>query len=200
MPKRFFCSDKHHQHINIIKYENRPFNSIEEMDKKLISYHNEMVKEDDICYDLGDFYFRGGYQAGNKHYSEFLRQYNGRYVIVRGNHERSNKIIDSIQSCTMYLSNISILCLHDPINANTKQDLVLHGHLHSKSFVMELHENNKKSLLINVGVDVPAWKFQPVEWRKLEELYTQWKVGKIKAPIYDKKAVKEYRANLRNKR
>jgi len=65
-------------------------------------------------------------------------------------------------------------------------------------FISELHENRKKSLIINVGVD--CWNYRPVEWRKLEELYTQWRVGKITAPIYDKKEVKKIREERKTQR
>lgn len=197
MPKRYFTGDKHHNHKNVIKYDNESFKTIEERDTFIISNHNEMVKEDDICYDLGDHYFRGGKEGGKKHYWEYLKQYNGRYVIIKGNHERSNKVIDSIQSCTMFLSNIKILCVHDPINSKVEYNMNIVAHVHKAWKIAELHEKNKTSLLINVGIT--QWNYRPVPWRKLEELYIQWKVGKIKAPIYDKEAVKEYRANRKKR-
>ena len=195
MPERYFTGDPHHNHANIIKYDNRPFVSVKEMDRVIIFNHNSMVKKDDITYCLGDYYFRGGVEGGRKHYWKYLKQYNGRYVIIRGNHEKRNKIIDTIQSCTMYISGIKIYCVHDPINSKVGYDLNLVAHVHNAWKYAELHEKNKKSLLINVGVT--QWNYKPVPWRKLEELYTQWKVGKIKPEIYDKKAVMKFRANQR---
>jgi len=198
-PRRFFTADCHFNHKNIMGYENRPFKDVEEMNNRLIFNHNSMVKDEDICYNLGDLYFKGGIQAGNQHYYEFLKQMNGRIVIVKGNHDgKSNKIIDSIQSCIMYISGIKILCVHDPINATTNYPLILCGHVHSAFKIAELQEKNKKSLIINVGVDV--WSYKPVEWRRIYELYEQWRVGKIKAPLYDKEAVQKIREERRIQR
>lgn len=196
MPVLRFTADKHHGHKRIIEFENRPFKDIEQMDNKLIQYHNEMVKDDDLTIDLGDFFFRGGYQAKNIHYFNYIKQYNGRYIIIRGNHEKHNKLIDPFQSSNLFLSGIKILCIHDPFNANTNYNLILHGHLHSALFMSELYEKNKISLMINVGCD--CWNYRPVEWRKLFELYQQWKSGKFKVPIYDKQSVLKQR-KLRKK-
>ena len=39
----FYISDLHFGHYNVLKYDNRPFSSIEEMDKKIIENWNEVV-------------------------------------------------------------------------------------------------------------------------------------------------------------
>lgn len=52
----FFTSDQHYGHKNVITYCNRPFTSVEEMNDKLVEFHNQTVtKKDDLVYHLGDF-------------------------------------------------------------------------------------------------------------------------------------------------
>jgi len=198
MPNRFFTGDPHHNHKNVVLYDNAPFETIEERDIAIIFKHNDMVKPDDITYCLGDFYFRGGKEGGKKHYWEYLKQYNGRYVIIKGNHDRNNSIIDSIQSCSMYISGVKIFCVHDPINSKVEYDLNLVAHVHNAWKMAELRVGERKTLLINVGVT--QWDYRPVPWRNLYELYEQWRVGKIKAQVYDKVAVQKIREERRIQR
>ena len=51
----WFTSDTHYGHTNIIKYCNRPFQSIEEMNQALADNWNDRVEADDKVWHLGDF-------------------------------------------------------------------------------------------------------------------------------------------------
>ena len=58
MSRTFVIADPHFGDPNIIKFENRPFPSVEEMDQTLIDNWNYRVEEpDDTVYVLGDFSF-----------------------------------------------------------------------------------------------------------------------------------------------
>ena len=57
MPNIWLIGDTHFYHENILKYENRSFSSVDEMNKALISNWNSKVKSRDKIIVLGDFCF-----------------------------------------------------------------------------------------------------------------------------------------------
>ena len=50
-----FTANEHYGHANIIRYCNRPFTSVDEMDTEIIQRHNEIVKPKDVVIHAGDF-------------------------------------------------------------------------------------------------------------------------------------------------
>ena len=79
-----FISDTHWGHTNIIKYSNRPFNSVEEMNEALVKNWNERVQQHDTVYHLGDFAFTQ-YDALKK----TARRLNGTKHLILGNHDKA---------------------------------------------------------------------------------------------------------------
>lgn len=51
---RWFISDTHFSHANIIGYTGRPFQSVSEMNKKLMANWNALVEPQDTVFFLGD--------------------------------------------------------------------------------------------------------------------------------------------------
>lgn len=168
--KQFFTSDTHFSHANIIKYENRPFKNVNEMDEYLIEKWNNKVNKNDEVYHLGDFAF-----APSNRIREILNKLNGRIYLIWGNHDKEIKHNRSIQEkfifCREYYSlkinNLPIILFHYPIAVWDRQH---HGSIH---FYGHIHSNldNHHPLVVelknayNVGVDVN--NFEP---KTLEEI------------------------------
>jgi calcineurin-like phosphoesterase family protein len=77
----FFTSDFHFNHRNIIKYCQRPFTSVGEMNETLIRWYNETVGPSDTVYILGDL----GMGDDSLNYAARL---NGRKFLLMGNHDK----------------------------------------------------------------------------------------------------------------
>jgi calcineurin-like phosphoesterase family protein len=65
----FFTSDQHFGHENIIRYCDRPFASVETMDREMIHRWNEVVGPKDIVFHLGDFTL-GDWSMAHKYFSK----------------------------------------------------------------------------------------------------------------------------------
>lgn len=134
-------SDTHFNHANIIKYCNRPFSSVEEMNETIIANWNKVVSWDDIIYHLGDF------ALGDKSLiPNILRRLNGRIKIIMGNHDNLDLMIKlgnedrlitdlfweeviRVEKKTIILNHFPFGSLPDP--ATNRPIIQLHGHVHS---------------------------------------------------------------------
>lgn len=133
-------SDTHFNHANIIKYCNRPFSSIEEMNETIIANWNKVVSEDDMIYHLGDFVL------GDKSLvPDFLERLNGYKEFLMGNHDNSNIMLEmckqglieniswedviKVGKKTIILNHFPFGSLPDP--ATNYPIIQLHGHVHS---------------------------------------------------------------------
>ena len=77
--KIWFSADHHFGHRNILKYCNRPFATIQEMDEALVSEWNSVVRPEDSVFHLGDLSFKSSPQV-----AELFKQLNG-WIRVLGN-------------------------------------------------------------------------------------------------------------------
>ena len=79
----FFTADTHFFHKNVIRYCNRPFSSVAEMNDILIQNWNSVVNPGDIVYHLGDFA-----HCCKPHEAIAIRkQLNGQIIMIRGSHD-----------------------------------------------------------------------------------------------------------------
>lgn len=81
----FFTSDTHFNHANIIRFCNRPFRNVDEMNETIVANWNETVGENDTVFHLGDFCLGGAAE-----WTKFLDRLNGRIYLILGNHDLKN--------------------------------------------------------------------------------------------------------------
>jgi calcineurin-like phosphoesterase family protein len=79
----FFTADTHLSHSNIIKYCNRPFSTVEEMDEVIIDNINDAVCKRDCLVHLGDFAW------GNpKQITQLRKRIKCKVILLLGNHDK----------------------------------------------------------------------------------------------------------------
>ena len=84
MNKTYFTSDLHFGHENVIRFDNRPFETVDEMDAELIRKWNAKVDRDDLVYVLGDMIWK----TKNGTAEDLIHNLNGQIILIRGNHDR----------------------------------------------------------------------------------------------------------------
>jgi len=165
---KFFTSDTHFGHMNIIKYCGRPFSSVEEMDETIIERWNTVVGAGDEVYHLGDFSFR----QRPDDLQHIFRRLNGQIHLIHGNHDhkalRKYKGFASVEQLKhVKIGDTPTALCHYPMRSWNKS---CHGSWHLYGHVHGLSE--PWGLSFDVGVDV--WDFTPVSEEqvaaKMEEL------------------------------
>lgn len=153
--KKFYTSDLHLGHFNIIRLCNRPFQTIEEMNEILIKNWNSKVGKDDEVYILGDMFYKCDIQM----VKDTLNQLNGKKYLIKGNHDVFLKQLnwrDYFERVESYMEiddGKRMVCLfHYPIeewNGYYRKSYMLYGHVHENMCNVKEHERK-----FNVGVDV----------------------------------------------
>ena len=82
----YFTSDLHFGHKNVIRFDNRPFTTIEEMDEELIKRWNNKIKDEDTVYILGDISWHKVEKT-----CDILSKLRGIKFLVKGNHDSIDK-------------------------------------------------------------------------------------------------------------
>lgn len=89
---KFIISDLHFFHKNIINFDGRPFNTVEEMNRVLIDNWNSVITNKDTVYVLGDMFFK----AKSNEVVDVLEELNGKIIYIWGNHEKVLRTHSSI--------------------------------------------------------------------------------------------------------
>lgn len=151
----WFISDTHFNHSNIIEYDNRPFDSVSEMNQTIIANWNAAVAPDDEVYHLGDVGF---------HITvDFLAGLNGRKYLIRGNHDRFIKkgiLTTAFQWVAkeheFFHQGVHWLLSHYP-EYSLKTRWNIHGHSHGKG----------SPAPYRVDLSCNLWGYRPVSFDEL---------------------------------
>ncbi len=161
---RYFTSDLHFGHANIIKYCNRPFETVEEMDEAIIHNWNARVTSNDIVYVIGDVMFCRPDRA-----KQIMSRLKGRIKLVKGNHDKKldeslfEEILPPLYEET--IDGIKAVMCHYPLMTWNKAhygSFMLHGHQHNKQAI-----NDPRSRRYDVGVDANG--YSPVLWQEIKK-------------------------------
>lgn len=134
----YYIADTHFGHENVLKFDNRPFLSVDEMDEILIAQWNAVVKDTDDIYIIGDFIYRA-----EKPYTWYLNQLKGRKHLIQGNHdgnllkdEAAKEYFVSIDKMTYVKDgDYTIVLCHFPIaewNKYWRGSWHIYGHIHNQ--------------------------------------------------------------------
>lgn len=151
----YFISDLHLGHKNCLKFDNRPFNTIEEQDDFIIKNWNKTITNLDDVYILGDI----SWYNTNKTIDIFSKL-NGRLHLIKGNHDSKllkNKSVRElfVEICDyreLYINNKTAIVLsHYPINFYKNHNhgwYHLYGHVHnSKEWELAMEMGDKVKAL-----------------------------------------------------
>ena len=133
----FYTCDLHFGHKNIIKYDNRPFKDVDEMDHVMIELYNARVQNDDIVYIIGDLCYRSGHSA-----DWYLRQLKGHKYLIIGNHDdpvlknpKAMELLEGIEKMMEIHDGDKHICLcHYPMtewNSYYYGSWHVYGHIHN---------------------------------------------------------------------
>lgn len=161
--KRYYTSDWHLFHKNIIRYSNRPFANVDEMNQTIIDRTNERVGADDTLYIVGDVAF-----ARPEKTLPLMRQLRCRDIhLVAGNHDplEMRRLIDPATGEPFWKSVSDI----KEVNDEGRRVVLCHymmavfNRSHHGAFQLFGHSHGSmpgNSQQIDVGVD--CWDFRPV--------------------------------------
>ena len=144
---------------NIIKINNRPFSSLEEMDNELIKRWNSKVKPEDTVYHLGNLFWdplKG---------SELLQIINGKIILIPTQNDKAGIELSKIKNTSITilkeiieLPELGIVMSQYPQEDWNGRDV---GTLHIHGGKSEIKMDLSVSRRINCSVEL--WDYYPVD-------------------------------------
>ncbi|SEA28397.1 Calcineurin-like phosphoesterase superfamily protein [Oribacterium sp. KHPX15] len=168
----YFTADMHFGHRAIITMQNRPFESVEEMDKVLLQNYNAVVQKDDTVYILGDICHHMKIEDADN----LIKKLNGKKYLIRGNHDKNYdpRLFADIQDfMKISVDGKAFSLMHYPMLSWPKKGsggYHLHGHIHAR---MEYNETNRSDGQRRYDVGVDANNFFPVSAKQIVSFFEE---------------------------
>ena len=173
----FFTSDTHFNHTNIMKFCNRPWTNVNDMNDELINNWNSVVNKDSTIFHLGDF-------AWGNNWMPFLNKLNGKKILIIGNHDLKNKdayaiehgfeyvtqqLYINVEHRKIYLNHVPMLCYGGTYRKDDDKVYQLFGHVHSgpNSNTGLDYERLKMLFPTQYDVGVDNNNFTPISWNEV---------------------------------
>jgi len=189
MKDKFFISDPHFGHENIINFKNsddkllRPFKSLEEMHQTIEDNWNTRVGVSDKVYILGDVVMNLKKCIDEKGV-HILERLKGHKTLIKGNHDIFNssdiyeKYFKAVHGVRVFPNDL--VCTHVPVHPSCLErpswPANVHGHLHNYEITKKVNvENGVVSTLITVpdrkylNVSVERINYTPIEYSEVME-------------------------------
>lgn len=171
MHEKWFISDTHFFHANILKFTDdegnpvRKFDNVHDMNEYMVKKWNSVVNPQDYIYHLGDVTFRydGAFQ-------ELMSRLNGRKRLILGNHDKikGNKLLDWFEKVELWkgFKEFDFTATHIPARLESLRDgkFNVHGHTHQRKSPTDHH--------INVSVEVRDYTPVHIEelWKEIKSI------------------------------
>lgn len=135
--EKWFISDTHFFHENIIQYCHRPFANADLMNSEMVKNWNRVVGPNDNVYHLGDV--ACGYGGDESKLASLLFALNGRKRLIVGNHDHIksptlHKVFEKIELWKGFKKE-NFTITHIPLRIENLRDgnYCVHGHLHNNT-------------------------------------------------------------------
>lgn len=173
----YYIADTHFGHANVIRFCERPFDDVRDMDCTMTEYWNLRVTDDDDVYIVGDFIYKAAEPA-----EEIVGRLRGRKHLVVGNHDAKwmrgvdlSRHFVEVEHALLAVDDRRrrVWMCHYPCMTWPKGAYHVYGHIHNdrpEGFwpLLRTYDN-----ALNAGVDVNA--FMPVTLDELIANNARWR-------------------------
>ena len=186
--QRYYISDTHFGHDNIIGYADRPFSSSLEMDEFMIARWNEIVKPEDHITHLGDVTMARGGRVQQDAFIRLMKRLNGHKRLFLGNHDhfpiKTYLEAGFEKIYATWRDEQGLLFAHIPVHPSAigSAKACIHGHIHqndSPAPAIFEGKDGAKWIKPYVNISVEKTAYRPIHY---DEIMARVEAAKVDRP------------------